>query len=75
MLNFVTQCRSPTTLVYGRAVNSSWFQRCFPPSAVAPKTRNSQRSGRNLGDWSVVRDRPAALEPLSRWEIGLCRHP
>ncbi len=49
MLNLVTQCRSATTVVYGRAVNSSWFQLCFSPSAVAPKTRNSQRSGRNLG--------------------------
>lgn len=49
MLNFVTQCRSPTTVVYGRAVNSSWFQQCFSSSAVAPKIRNSQRSGRNLG--------------------------
>jgi hypothetical protein len=49
MLNLVTQCRSASTVVYGRAVNSSWFQQCFSPSAVAPKTRNSQRSGRNLG--------------------------
>ncbi len=49
MLNFVTQCRSPTTVVYGRAENSSWVQQCFSPSAVAPKTLNSQRSGRNFG--------------------------
>lgn len=49
MLNFVTQCRSAMTDAYGRAVNSAWFQQCFSPSAVAPKTLNSQRSGRNLG--------------------------
>ncbi len=49
MLNFVTQCRSATTVAYGSDVNSSWFQQCFSPSAVAPKTLNSQRSGRNLG--------------------------
>ncbi len=49
MLNFVTQCRSATTDSNGRAVNSSWFQQRLSPSAVAPKTRNSQRSGLNLG--------------------------
>lgn len=49
MLNLVTQCRSATTVAYGSAVNSSWVQRYFSPSAVAPKILNSQRSGRNLG--------------------------
>ena len=49
MLNFVTQCRSATTVANGSAENSSWFQQCLSPSAVAPKTRNSQRSGLNLG--------------------------
>ena len=49
MLNFVTQCRSATTVENGSAENSSWFQQRLSPSAVAPKTRNSQRSGLNLG--------------------------
>ena len=49
MLNFVTQCRSATIVVNGRAENSWWFQQRLSPSAVAPKTRNSQRSGLNFG--------------------------
>lgn len=49
MLNFVTQCISATTVLYGSAVNSSCDQQCFAPSAVAPKARNSQRSARNFG--------------------------
>ncbi|CAM5719624.1 hypothetical protein SCALM49S_06655 [Streptomyces californicus] len=53
MLNFVTQCRSATTEENGSAENSWWFQQCLSPSAVAPKTRNSQRSGLN---WERARN-------------------
>lgn len=49
MLNFVTQCRSATTVEKGSAENSSCVQQRLSPSAVAPKTLNSQRSGLNLG--------------------------
>ncbi|SCD33664.1 hypothetical protein GA0115246_100534 [Streptomyces sp. SolWspMP-sol7th] len=48
-LNRVTQCRSASTVAQPSAVNSSWLQPRLSPSAVAPKTRNSQRSGRNFG--------------------------